>query len=210
MIDNVERRNKMSNWEMKGKPTLIIIHMQHSVVSEDGNPAFHSLAETVKKSGIILKQQALLERFRNKKLPVFYVVAAWPYTVKFPAYGKFWDLHATARPNLAGSKDTEVIPELSPLSGEPVINSWPISSFSNSNLQQLLKEQGIETLVLVGVATEHAVLATSLQAADFGYSLIVPNDACTSFNIRAHDMVLNDMLPGIALVTTTKDVIAHI
>jgi nicotinamidase-related amidase len=200
----------MSNWEMKGKPALVIIHMQRSVVSEDGNPAFRQIAEATIKSGIISRQQALLERFRDKKLAVFYVVAAWPHTVNFPAYGKFWDLHATVRPNLAGSKDTEVIPELAPLPGEPVINSWPISSFSNSNLQQLLKKKRIETLVLVGVATEHAVLATSLRAADSGYSLIVPNDACTSFNIRAHDMVLNDLLPGIALVTTAKDVIAHI
>jgi nicotinamidase-related amidase len=210
MIDKAKRRNKMNNWEMKGKPALIIIHMQHSVVSKDGNPAFRGLAEATIKSGIISQQQALLEGFRDKKLPVFYVVAAWPHTVNFPAYGKFWDLHANVRPNLVGSKDIKVIPELAPLSGERVIDSWPIGSFSNSNLNQLLKEQGIETLVLVGVATEHAVLATSLQAADLGYSIIVPNDACISFNARAHKVVLNDMLPGIALVTTTKDVLAHV
>lgn len=200
----------MSYWEMKGKPGLIIIHMQHSVVSEDGNPVFRNLSEAIKRSGIILRQQALLEHFRNKKLPVFYVVAAWPHTVNFPAYGKFWELHATIKPNLVGSKDIEVIPELAPLTGEPVINSWPIGSFSNCNLQQLLKEHGVETLVLAGVATEHAVLGTSFQAAELGYSIIIPNDACTSFNINAHNLVLNDMLPGIALITTTKDVIAHI
>jgi nicotinamidase-related amidase len=201
----------MDNWEMKGKPALVIVHMQRGVIAEDDKSVFRELAETTKRSGIIPRQQALLEGFRRKKLPVIYIVAALPEQVTtFPAYGKFWELMGSVRPNPSGSKDVEVVPELTPQPGEPVLGNWPIGGFSNTNLEQILEDYSAETLVLVGVATEHAVLATTQQAADLGYSAIVPSDASTSANARAHELVMSDILPGISLATNTEDVLAHI
>lgn len=200
----------MGSWEIKGKPALVIIHMQRATVGEDGKPAFRMLAEATKQAGIIPRQQALLERFRKKKLPIIYIVAVLPNAPVFPAYGKFWELHASLRPNLPGSRDIEVIPELAPQPGEAVIGNWPIGGFSGSNLGQLLKDRNVGTLILTGVATEHAVLATALEAVALGYSVIVPNEGCTSFDAKSHEMVMNNLLPGIGLVTTTADVLAHI
>jgi len=201
----------MSNWEMKGKPALVIIHMQHAIASEEGAVAFFGHAKAAKEAGIIPRQQALLKRFRERKLPVIYVNAVHVPNATFPAYGKFWEsLKSLKDVNLAGSKDTEVIPELAPQYGEPVLGNWPISVFSNSGLEQVLKDWGAETLVLVGLATEIAVFTSAQQASDLGYSVIVPNDASASGKARAHEVVMEDMLPGMALVTTTADVLAHL
>jgi len=200
----------MGNWEMKGKPALVIIYMQHSIVAEDGTLVFLGFAKATKEAGIVPRHQALLKGFREKKLPVIYVVATHPTAPIFPAYGKFWEALASISANLAGSKDVEVIPELTPQPGEPVIGNWPIGGFSGSNLEQLLKDYGAETLVLVGVATDIAVLTTTLQAVALAYSVIVANDACTSVNAKAHEVVMGDMLPAMGLVTTTEDVLAHI
>jgi nicotinamidase-related amidase len=104
----------------------------------------------------------------------------------------------------------EVIPELAPSPGEPVLGNFIFSIFSNSNLENVLKERGVETLVLAGVATEMAILTSVLHGADLGYSLIVPSDASTSANPKAHDMVMNMMIPALALVTTTEDILAHL
>jgi nicotinamidase-related amidase len=200
----------MSNWEMKGKPALIIIHMQHSIVAEEGTLAFLGFAKATKEAGIVPRQQALLKGFRKKKLPIIYVVATHPTAPTLPAYGKFWEALASTSANLPGSKDIEVIPELASQPDEPVIGNWPIGCFSNSNLEQLLKSHGTETLVLAGVATDIAMITTTLEAVALGYSVIVPKDACTSVNARAHEVVISDMLPGMGLVTTTEDVLAHI
>lgn len=200
----------MGNWEMKGKPALVIIHMQHSVVSEEGTFAFLGFAKATKEAGIVPRQQALLKGFREKKLPVIYVVATHPTPIIFPAYGKFWEALASTSANLPGSKDVEVITDLAPQRGEPVIGNWPIGGFSGSNLEQLLKRYGAETLVLIGVATEFAVLTTTLQAVALGYSVIVPKDACTTINATTHEVVISDILAAMGLVTTTEDVLEHI
>ena len=184
--------------------------MQHAIVTEKGAYARFGHAKATKESGIILRQQELLKGFREKKLPVIYVVAVTDPASSVPPYGAFWKVLETVGGNLPGSKDIEVIPELAPKPGEPVIGNWPISCFANSKLEQLLKDYGVQTVVLAGVATDIAVLTTAVQSTDLGYAVIVPSDASTSGNKRAHEIVMGDMLPGISLVTTTKDVLAHI
>ena len=102
-----------------------------------------------------------------------------------------------------------MIPELAPLPGEPVLGNWVFGIFQNNNLNQVLKEYGAETLVLVGVATDMAVLAAAFQSSDLLYNLIVPSDASISANPKFHEACI-EMIDAIALVTTTKDVIAHL
>ena len=202
----------MDDWEIKGKPALIIVHMQRGVLDEDSKIAFLGLTtEVLKQSGTILCQQALLNGFRAKKLPVIYIIATLTeQVVTFPAYGKFWELIASLRPNSPGSKDIEVIPELSPEPGEPVISNWPISGFSNSNLQELLSDYNAEIVIVAGVATENAVLATTLQAVELGYSAIVPKDASASVNPKTHELVMRSIFPLWGLVVSTQEVLTHL
>jgi len=199
----------MSEWKLVGKPALILIHMQHGITHPEGTVAFLGHAKATRESGIIPRQQALLNAFREKKLPVIYVNAVTDPKSKFPVYGRFWGGIQKTGANLPGSKDIEVIPELAPLPGEPVLGNWVFGMFTNNNLEQVLKDQGLETLVLVGVATDMAVLAAVFQASDLLYNLIVPSDASTSANPKFHEAAI-EMIDAIALVTTTEDVIAHL
>jgi len=199
----------MSEWKLVGKPALILIHMQHAITHPEGTVAFLGHAKATRESGIIPRQQALLNAFREKKLPVIYVNAVTDPKSKFPVYGRFWGGIQKTGANLPCSKDIEVIPELAPLPGEPVLGNWVFGMFTNNNLEQVLKDQGLETLVLVGVATDMAVLAAVFQASDLLYNLIVPSDASTSANPKFHEAAI-EMIDAIALVTTTEDVIAHL
>jgi len=200
----------MSEWKMVGKPALILIHMQHGITHESGGVASFGHAKATRESGIIPRQQALLKGFRAKKLPVIYVNAVTDTKAVLSPYGKFYPAIKSTGANLPGTKDVEVIPELAPLLGEPVLSNWIFGIFSNSGLEKILKENGVTTLVMVGVATDMAVLTSVLQAADLGYNLIVPSDASTSANPKAHDVAMNMMIPPMALVTTTEDVLAHL
>ena len=198
----------MSEWKMAGKPALILIHMQHAITHPEGTVAFLGHAKATRESGIIPKQQALIKAFREKKLPVIFVCAHTPDT-KWPAYGKFWQGIKKSAANLPGSKDVEVIEELTPSPEEPVFYNWPFGIFSGNNLRETLFGLGVETLVLAGVATDMAVLTAAFQASDFFYSLIVPSDASTSANLKFHEAAM-DMLDAFTLVTPTEDVIAHL
>ena len=198
----------MSDWEMRGKPALLILHMQHAIVGK-GSGIRPEFAKAVRESGIIIRQQALLKAFRTRKLPAIYinVLKRPPVSGAFPAYGFIWEESKSAKPS---PKDLEVIPELAPQPGEPVLVNWPISAFNNSGLDQALRICGAETLVLAGFITDGIVFSAVQGAADRCYSVIVPNDASASPSAKAHEAVMERMAPMIALVTTTQDVIAHL
>jgi nicotinamidase-related amidase len=183
--------------------------MQYGITNEGGTVAFLGHAKATKESGIIARQQALLKAFRAKKLPVIFINAVVDPKSKVPVYGKFWPAIIKTGANLPGSKDVEVIPELAPLPGEPVLGNWVFGMFSNNNLDKILKGLGVETLVLTGVATDMAVLSAVFQASDLFYNLIVPSDASTSANPTFHQVAL-EMISVMTLVTPTEDVIAHL
>lgn len=200
----------MSDWKLTGKPALLFIHMQKAIVKE-GSPLDglgHSRA--TRESGIIPRQQALLKAFRDKGLPVVYVNAITPPDARFPVYGKFWGFIGKATVNVPGTRDVEVIDELAPQSGEPLFYNWPFGIFEGNDLEKYLKDQGIDTLVLSGVATGMAVGTAVFACADRFYNLIVPEDASTDADQDLHDIVFKAMIPAIALVTTTEDVIDHL
>ena len=55
-----------------------------------------------------------------------------------------------------------------------------------------------------------AVGTAAFACADRFYNLIVPEDASTDGNQELHEIIFKAMIPAIALVTTTDDVIAHL
>lgn len=197
----------MADWEIKGKPALLILHMQHSIVGS-GSEMHPGNAQVIRNAGIVPRQQALLKAFRDRDLPVIYVNAQpRPLDCPVPPYGFLWNSIETMKPD---PKDTEVIPELAPQVGEPVLTNWLFSPFNNSGLDLALKVNGAETLVMVGFSTNGVINSGIQGAADRYYPVIVPGDACAAPSPEAHKAVLELIAPAVALVTTTEDVLAHI
>jgi nicotinamidase-related amidase len=186
---------------MDGKPALLILHMQQGFAKHN--------YELWKKSGIIVKQQVLLKAFRSKNLPVVYVnvMVNPPVAGKIPAYGLIW---AECSGITNDPKDLEVIADLSPQLGEPVLLNWPPGVFNNSGLEPALKICGAQTLVATGFSTNGVINNAMQGAADRYYSTIIPKDAIISPSAKAHDAFINEFAPLLSLVTTTEDVIAHL
>ena len=112
--------------------------------------------------------------------------------------------------NLAGTEDVEIIEELAPTPDERVFYNWPFGVFRENDLERYLRDQGVETVVLTGVATGMAIGHASFSLADRLFSLIVPSDTCADERAELHRTVLEQMLPPIGLITTTEDVLAHL
>lgn len=206
----------MNQWSLTGKPALVVVHMQNSICKVGGSLEGMGHCKAAHEAGIIPNIQALLEAFRAKGLPVIYAVACHPTEFKAPVYGPFWEVSGKMKLNLEGTDDIEVIAELAPAPGEPVFRNWPfgifqVDEFDKVNaLDTYLRERGVDTVVLTGVATGMAVGHNAFALADGLYSVIVPSDTCTDANPRLHDAVISWMLPPIALITTAEDVIAHL
>jgi len=105
-------------------------------------------------------------------------------------------------------EDGEFIDEVKPLLGELVVTKTNGGALSGTNLDFVLRNMDIESLILVGFLTDQCVLATSLHAADLGYDVLIVEDACAARSKILHDAVLLAQRDVCAKIKTTSEVIA--
>lgn len=89
-----------------------------------------------------------------------------------------------------GEYGHDLIDELQPLPGEPVIDKPGYSAFASTDLDLLLRNRGITELIVTGVTTEVCVSSTLRSAVDFGYHCILVSDACASADPELHAAAL--------------------
>jgi nicotinamidase-related amidase len=94
---------------------------------------------------------------------------------------------------LEGTWGHEIVPELAPLAGEFVVKKHTSSSFVGTRLDNLLKINGMRTVVLVGGVTEGCVESAARDACHHGYFVVLCEDAVQSFNPELHDAALTVM-----------------
>ena len=85
-----------------------------------------------------------------------------------------------------GEPGHDIIPELYPVAGEPVIDKPGKGAFCQTDLELMLRNRGIETLLVCGVTTEVCVNTTVREANDRGFRCIVLSDCCASYFPEFH------------------------
>ena len=91
---------------------------------------------------------------------------------------------------IRGEPGQDIIPELYPIPGEPVIDKPGKGAFYATELLNILRNRDIESLIICGVTTEVCVHTTVREANDRGYRCIVPGDCCASYFPEFHEMGL--------------------
>jgi nicotinamidase-related amidase len=89
-----------------------------------------------------------------------------------------------------GEAGHDIIAELQPLAGEPVIDKPGKGAFFATDLHAILQNRGITQLVVTGVTTEVCVNTTVREANDRGYDCLVVADCCASYFPEFHEMGL--------------------
>ncbi|MCD1607834.1 cysteine hydrolase family protein [Stutzerimonas kunmingensis] len=84
----------------------------------------------------------------------------------------------------------DLIDELQPRAGEPVIDKPGYSAFAHTDLELILRCRGIERLILTGVTAEVCVASTLRQAIDLGFDCLTVSDACASSDPQLHAAAL--------------------
>ena len=115
------------------------------------------------------KASALLHFFRDRSEPVFHV------------------RHISKRPGstffLPGTKGAEIHPAVEPLPGEAVVTKVFPNGFRGTDLQDLLKKEGVGHLVICGAMSHMCIDATARAAFDLGFRCTVVEDACATRNL---------------------------
>jgi biuret amidohydrolase len=89
-----------------------------------------------------------------------------------------------------GAKGHDIIPELYPINGEPVIDKPGKGAFFATDLDLILHTRGIRTLFVCGVTTEVCVNTTVREANDRGYECVVLEDCVGSYFPEFQDYAL--------------------
>ena len=98
----------------------------------------------------------------------------------------------------------EIHPAIAPQPTDIVVTKRRVSAFSGSDLEVVLRAQGISHLVLCGIATSGVVLSTLREAADKDYQLTVLSDCCVDGDEEVQRVLLSKVFPRQAEVVTIE------
>jgi nicotinamidase-related amidase len=94
------------------------------------------------------------------------------------------------------------------LPGEAVLNKLSAGTFATTGLEQRLRHQRIENVVVTGVSTDVCVTTTSREAADRGFRTVIVSDGCTTLSEAMHGASLETFNLAFGWVRTADEVVA--
>jgi nicotinamidase-related amidase len=109
--------------------------------------------------------------------------------------------------NLPGSRESEILDEIRPTDDEVVIVKTSFSAFTSTGIDSILRNLGVDTLLLCGVSTSQCVDLTARDAADRGYRCVMVEDAVAEDTSEFHTSTLDQFRRLFGHVETTADTI---
>ncbi|WP_284164997.1 isochorismatase family cysteine hydrolase [Frigidibacter sp. SD6-1] len=100
------------------------------------------------------------------------------------------------------------IDELAPIANEIVLPKTSSGVFNSTNIDYVLRNLGVRTLIVAGVVTDQCVDMAVRDAADRGYLVAVPGDACATYTQDRHDGALR-AYGGYCWVTDTDTILSR-
>ena len=154
---------------------------------------------------LLQRTAEVLDRAREAGIRVVYVTVAFRpgYPEVSPRNQRFGALTQSGR--FVAGADTEVHAAVTPRPEDVRVVKHLVSAFAGTDLDMILRAQGIDTLILCGIATSGVVLSTVRHAADADYRLIVLKDCCADRDPEVHRCLVDKVFPGQTTVVTAAE-----
>ncbi|MGW6833916.1 cysteine hydrolase [Streptomyces sp. NPDC054949] len=187
---------------------LLTVECQNGVVGEES--ALPELAKEARDSGMLDRVAALVDAARGAGVQVLHAVAerradglgANANARLFRAAGKL-----PVR-QLSGSRAVEVAAPIVVAERDLVVRRLHgLSPMAGTDLDALLRNLGVRTLVVTGVSSNIAIPNTVFDAVNLGYRVVVPSDAITGVPAAYTAEVIRNALALVATITTTRELL---
>ncbi|MBB5344279.1 cysteine hydrolase family protein [Tunturibacter empetritectus] len=186
------------------RTALLVYDMQVGVVPQIKNGAeilakVRSLLQVTRQAGI----RTIFTRHMSLPLEL---MGSFQYRMAM-AWQKKQDPAEVSSPFLRDSQAFQIAPELQPLSSEAIFDKLAMSAFEGTPLQFTLRDCGIRSILVAGIALEIGIEPTCRHAADLGIIPILVRDACGAGNSEAADQCVASLEHmGDTIVTNLKTV----
>ena len=112
-----------------------------------------------------------------------------------------------AAENYEGQRAHQIVEELAPEPGDPIVRKTSIGAFASTGLDHLLRTLDREHLFMVGVSTNMCVETTAREAADRGYAVTLVEDACATTHKELHESTVRNFGRFFGKVRSTDEVL---
>jgi nicotinamidase-related amidase len=177
---------------LDAKTALLVVDLQRGIV---GLPTAHPIADVV---GNAVK---LTDAFRRHGLPVVLI------NVDGVAPGR---AEQSRRVSEFPAGWTDLVPELNRQPGDHLVTKRTWGAFTNTGLEQYLRQSGVTQVVISGVATSAGVESTARFANELGFNVTLAVDAMTDMNAEAHHNSITRIFPRLGETGITQEIIDHL
>jgi len=188
------------------RPALIVIDMQNGFCSPKGFMAQIGLAYEPS-AEVIGPISRLLGAARQAEIPVYFT--RYSLNEDYSDGGLLMEVF----PQIDGtgglireSWDAAVVDELQPLEGEVVLDKTRYSAFYDTDLEERLRAEGVDSLIVCGVTTNICVESTVRDAFFRDIRPIVPEDGTAAVSPELHEGALEDFRYGFGQVVSIAEI----
>jgi nicotinamidase-related amidase len=178
-----------------GKTAFLVMDVQNGIVArfaaaEDALQPLQSALQTARTQGLYV---------------IFVRVAFRPGYPEVSADNRAFSSLKERGGMLETDDATQVWDGVRPAPDEVVVVKRRVSAFSGSGLEVVLRAQGIDHLILTGIATSGVVLSTLREAADRDFRLTVLSDACLDADPEVHRVLMEKVFSRQAQVLSVQE-----
>lgn len=186
------------------KAALLIVDMNKAFVGA-GAPL-----EVPKAVDNLPRIKRLLQTCRELAIPVIHVSHVFRKDGRDRGYMyDFWPVLQSGVLE-EGAEGTEIHPEIAPIEGESVITKHRYSAWFGTDLDIVVRNLKVDTLIICGTTTDRCTGLTAYEAFMRDLKVVFPDDANATFQDEVHEAMLTSLDMGGAMIVKTDDLIERL
>jgi ureidoacrylate peracid hydrolase len=181
-----------------GKTALLVVDVQNSFIRKDSPNEIKSIGPN------LAKLKGFIDFCRNTGLKIIYTRHAFDKKLS-PIEAKLFPPEMNDDLKM-GSRGWEISEKIRPRKGDTIIDKYRYDAFFKTNLDEVLKSDGIENVIITGTITQVCCESTARSAMFHDYNVIFCSDLNFSFDRQLHDGTLKVIKRSFGEVLSSEEI----
>ena len=191
------------------RTAMIIQDMQNDVIMDGGAFADSGSPAHARSQNVVANCAQIANLCRQQGVLVIHVwFVCQPGHPALKRNCGLYDGLISSNALVRGTHGVSPVPGLEPQTGDLIVEKMSMNAFETSRLESHLNHAGIDTIINTGAWTNMSVEHTARAAADKGFRVVLPENACSTMNADWHNASINYAMQNVADVTDTASVVA--